>query len=119
MAVRFHRPQNAARTIEKVKETEDRRTWRRLRSRSNAEDFSVPQGIGMLLFKDFYLVKTPAGLKTLVWFAQSREFRATIEKFWELIRGTIRKDFKDLAFSPTEVNSLLKVVSANLSGHYL
>ncbi|KAH7142565.1 hypothetical protein B0J13DRAFT_636003 [Dactylonectria estremocensis] len=119
IAVRFHRPQNAARALTEVKATEDRQVWRWLRSRSNVEDFSDPQGIGMSLFKDFYLAKTPTGPKTSVWLAQSQELRAALEKFWESIRGTIRKDFEDSAFSPAEVDSLLEVVSANLSEQYL
>ncbi|KAH8659697.1 hypothetical protein BGZ61DRAFT_464929 [Ilyonectria robusta] len=103
MAVRFHRPQNAARTFKEVKETEDRHVWRWLRSRSsNVEDFGDPQGIGMSLFKDFYLAKTPTGPKTSVWLAQSQELRAALEKFWESIRRAIRKDFEDSAFGPAE-----------------
>ncbi|KAL6405574.1 hypothetical protein AUP68_11334 [Ilyonectria robusta] len=120
IAVRFHRPQNAARTLKEVKETEDRHVWKWLRSRSsNVEVFGDPQGIGMSLFKDFYLAKTPTGPKTSVWLAQSQELRAALEKFWESIRGTIRNDVEDSAFSPAEVDSLLEVVSANLSEQYL
>ncbi|KAH6980450.1 hypothetical protein EDB80DRAFT_825845, partial [Ilyonectria destructans] len=120
IAICFHRPQNAARTLKEVKETEDRYIWKWLRSRrSNVEDFGDPQGIGMSLFKDFYLAKTPTGPKTSVWLAQSQELRAALEKLWKSIRGTIRKDFEDSAFSLAEVDSLLEVVSANLSEQYL
>ncbi|KID83176.1 hypothetical protein MGU_09539 [Metarhizium guizhouense ARSEF 977] len=121
LAVRFHRPQNAPRTVEEVKRTEDRHAWRRRPRFSNdVEGFGVvPQGIGMSLVKNFYLANTPVGPKNSVWLAQSRQLRATLEKFWELIRQTIQEDFKDSDFSPAEVDSLLEVVSANLSGQYL
>ncbi|KAH7116470.1 hypothetical protein EDB81DRAFT_848429 [Dactylonectria macrodidyma] len=101
--------ENAARTLTEVKATEDRQVWRWLRSRS----------IGISLFKNFYLTKTPTGPKTSVWLAQSQGLRAALEKFWESMRGTIRKDFEDSAFSSSEVDSLLEVVSANLSEQYL
>jgi hypothetical protein len=120
MAVRFHRPQNAARTVEEVKRTEDREVWkRRPQFRSHMGNSGDHQDIGMSFVKNFYLANTPTGPKTSVWLTQSQQLRATLETFWESIRKTIKKDFEDSDLSLAEVNSLLEVVSANLSRQYL
>lgn len=118
MAVRFYGPQNTPRTLEEVKRTKDRHAWsRRPPFRIDVEGFGVvPQGIGMSLVRNFYLAKAPVGPKNSAWLAQSRHLRAALKKFWELIRKSVQEDFKDSAFDPAEINSLLEVVSANLSG---
>lgn len=119
-AVRFHRPQNAPRTVEEVKKTEDRHAWRRRpRFRGDVEDSGDPQGMGMSLVKNFYLANAPVGPKTSAWLAQTQQLRATLETFWESMRITIKQDFEGSDFSPAEVDSLLEVVSAHLSGQYL
>jgi hypothetical protein len=42
-----------------------------------------------------------------------------LEIFWESIRGTVSDELGGSAFSLVEVDSLLEVVSANLSPEYL
>ncbi|KAK8913387.1 hypothetical protein VCV18_011393 [Metarhizium anisopliae] len=121
MAVRFHRPQNVPRTVEEVKRTEDRPAWRRRpRFRGDVEGLGVvPQGVGMSLVQNFYLANAPVGPKNYAWLAQSRQLRATLEKFWEPIRKSIQEDFQGSDFNPPEVDSLVEMVSANLSEQYL
>ncbi|GKU15073.1 unnamed protein product, partial [Fusarium langsethiae] len=119
LAVRFHRPQNAARTVQEVRATEDRESWKPRRSESYKENLSLLQRIGAALIRDFYLAKPPTGPKNADWLARSRVLRTALEKFWESIRGTIREEFRSSAYSPAEVDSLLEVVSANLSAEYL
>ncbi|WKT54251.1 hypothetical protein QSH57_004835 [Fusarium oxysporum f. sp. vasinfectum] len=119
LAVRFHRPQNAARTLQEVSTTEDREFWKPRRSESYKEDLGLLQGIGTSLIRDFYLAKPPTGPRNADWLARSRVLRTALEKFWESIRGTVREEFRSSAYSPAEVDSLLEVVSANLSAEYL
>ncbi|KAL5592256.1 hypothetical protein FOVSG1_006192 [Fusarium oxysporum f. sp. vasinfectum] len=57
LAVRFHRPQNAARTVQEVSATEDRESWKPRRSESYKEDLGLLQDIGTSLIRDFYLAK--------------------------------------------------------------
>jgi hypothetical protein len=119
LAIRFHRPQNTAKTVQEVRATEDRESWKPRRSESYNEDLSLLQRIGTSLIKDFYLAKPPTGPKNADWLARSWVLRTTLEKFWESIRGTVREEFGGSAFSPSEIDSLLEVVSANLSAEYL
>ncbi|EXK77800.1 hypothetical protein FOQG_17504 [Fusarium oxysporum f. sp. raphani 54005] len=119
LAVRFHRPQNAARTVQEVRATEDRETWKPRRSESYKEDLGLLQHIGASLIRDFYLAKPPTGPRNADWLTRSRVLRTALEKFWESIRGTVREEFRNSAYSPAEVDSLLEVVSANLSAEYL
>ncbi|KAH7150598.1 hypothetical protein DER46DRAFT_613672 [Fusarium sp. MPI-SDFR-AT-0072] len=109
LAVRFHRPQNAARTVQEVSTTEDREFWKPRRSESYKEDLGLLQDIGTSLIRDFYLAKPPTGPRNTDWLARCRES----------IRGTIREEFRSSAYSPAEVDCLLEVVSANLSAEYL
>ncbi|KAH7114093.1 hypothetical protein EDB81DRAFT_862442 [Dactylonectria macrodidyma] len=118
-AVRFYRPQNAARIVQEVRATEGRESWKPRRSKSYKEDLGLLQHIGTSLIRDFYLAKLLTGLKNADWLAQSRALRIALEKFWEPIRGTVREEFGGSAFSLAEVGSLLEVVSANLSAEYL
>ncbi|KAI8648819.1 hypothetical protein NCS56_01497800 [Fusarium sp. Ph1] len=119
LAVRFHRPQNAARTVQEVRATEDRESWKPRHSESYKEDLGLLERIGTSLIRDFYLAKPPTGPKNADWLARSRVLRTALEKFWESIRGTVREEFGGSAFSLAEVDSLLEVVSANLSAEYL
>ncbi|SCO76823.1 uncharacterized protein FRV6_01035 [Fusarium oxysporum] len=119
LAVRFHRPQNAARTVQEVSTTEDREFGKPRRSESYKEDLGLLQDIGTSLIRDFYLAKPPTGPRNADWLVRCRVLRTALEKFWELIRGTVREEFRSSAYSPAEVDSLLEVVSANLSAEYL
>lgn len=79
---------------------------------------AVVEKIGDSLFKNFYEVRPPTGPKTSAWLAQHRELRSSLEKFWDSIRKTIRKDFDASDLRETEISDLMKIVSAGLSKVY-
>ncbi|KAJ4044767.1 hypothetical protein NW761_008317 [Fusarium oxysporum] len=119
MAVRSHRPQNAARTLNQVYATEHRESWK-LR-RMIKPDAVVFQRIGRAFIRDFYNIKPPTGPRNDNWLWQSRALRTAVEKFWESIGGFLREELtnSEPAFTEEEVDSLLSVVSANLSAEYI
>jgi hypothetical protein len=119
LAVRLHRPQNAARTVEEVRATEDRESWKLCRSESYTENLTLLQHIGASLNRDFFSAKPPTGPKNADWLVRSRALRTPLEKFWKSMRGVVRDELHGSAFNPAEVESLLQVISANLSAEYL
>ncbi|OAR01728.1 hypothetical protein LLEC1_03268 [Akanthomyces lecanii] len=78
----------------------------------------VGRQIGASLLNDFYQARPPTGPKTMAWLDQHRQLRAHLEKFWQSIRKTIRRDFEASDFRVTEIDSLMEVVSASLSEAY-
>lgn len=74
--------------------------------------------IGTSFLKNFYQVKPPTGVKNTAWLERQRELRTHLEKFWQSIRVTIRRDFEASDLTATEVNELMKVLSASLSEGY-
>ncbi|KAF5676961.1 hypothetical protein FDENT_9342 [Fusarium denticulatum] len=119
LAVCLHRPQNAARTVEEVRATEDRESWKLCRPESYTENLTLLQHIGTSLNRDFFSVKPPIGPKNADWLVRSRALRTPLEKFWTSMRGVVRDELHGSAFNPAEVESLLQVTSANLSAEYL
>ncbi|KAL4779955.1 hypothetical protein BJX76DRAFT_361289 [Aspergillus varians] len=115
-SVRFHRPQNTPKMIQEVRKTEDRPSWTTV---NIPHDPSYLQRIGVPLIKDFYLVKPPTDPKTAATLARSRASCAALERFWESIRGIVQKDLYDSGHKKAEADSILEVVSVNLSREYL
>lgn len=117
--VRLHRPQNRARVLEEAIESENREGWKRLRSGSPSVSPQVLENVGSALVEDFYREKAPSGPRNMAWLRRSQAIRAALEKFWASIRAIIRREFDVSAFSPGERDSLLEIVSANLSPEYV
>ncbi|KID83354.1 hypothetical protein MGU_09352 [Metarhizium guizhouense ARSEF 977] len=121
MAVLFHRPQNTNGTACDFKTLKERHSCvlaLSMRKNDEAEYSRDRQNIGRSLLKNFSPANAPAGPKTPAWLAKSQQLRADLETFWESIRRTLRKEFKDWDLSPAEADDLLEVISVNLSDQY-
>lgn len=121
MAVLFHRPQNTNGSADDLKTLKERHSCvlaLSMRKNDNAEYSRDRQNIGRSLLKNLSPANAPAGPKTPAWLAKSQQLRADLETFWESIRRTLRKEFKDCDLSPAEADDLLEVISVNLSDQY-
>ena len=118
LSVRLHRPQNRVRVIEEVVESENREGWKKIKSGSATVPKQALATAGSALVRDFYQRKGPSGPRNMEWLRQSQVFRAALEKFWTSMRAIIRREFDGPAFSLGETDSLLQIVSANLSPQY-
>ena len=119
LIVRSHRPLFKFRKLDDVRRTENRSPWRPLLFGKFSNESGVCREIGTSFIKDFYRATPPTGPKTQAWLNHYRVLRTHLLKFWESIRETIKRDFKLSGFNPTEIDSHLKVVSANLSEQYI
>lgn len=119
LSVRLHRPQNRARALEEVIESENREGWKRMECESPAVLKQALEIVGSALVEDFYQRKGPSGPRNMGWLKQSQALRAALEKFWASMRAIIRREFDGSAFSPVERDSLLQIVSANLGQQYV
>ncbi|KAG5814862.1 hypothetical protein H9Q74_002612 [Fusarium xylarioides] len=120
IAVQSHRPQNTTRAPEEIIATEDRVSWKLVQPFEINQD--VCRDIGTAFVKDFYHVKPPTGPKNVEWLSQSQALSKATEKFWESIRGFMRKELtqRDIkAFTLEEADTLLGVASAHLSEEYI
>lgn len=121
MAVLFHRPLNTNASADDIKTLEKRHSCflaLKMRKKADAECSRDRQNIGKSLLKNFSPANAPAGPKTPAWLAKSQQLRADLETFWESIRRTLRKEYKDCDLSPAEADGLLEVISVNLSDQY-
>ena len=125
LLVRLHRPLNSWRMLDEVIESEDREGWKRLKSEVGVGSRKPPisrQAIidmGSALLEDFYTKKGTDGPKDMNWLRRSQASRAALEKFWASMRATIRNELDGCPFSLAERESLLHIVSANLSSEYI
>lgn len=125
LLVRLHRPQKSCRTSEDLIESEDREGWKRLKLEADADSREPPVSaegmiaMGSALFEDFYQRKSLAGPNDVKWLRQSQASRAALEKFWATMRVIIKHEFDGCAFSLAEKESLLQIISANLSPQYI
>ena len=119
VAVRLHRPQNKARVIEEAVESENREGWKGLQLDPPGLSWKALEKVGSALVENFYREKAPSGPKNTGWLRRSQAIRAALEKFWASMRGIIRLGFDRSAFSPREIDSLLEIISANLTPEYL
>ncbi|KAI0386885.1 hypothetical protein F5Y04DRAFT_73414 [Hypomontagnella monticulosa] len=126
VAVRLSRPQNKARHVDEVMQSEadrDRPGWKCRRCKNSPpfmENKDVLRGLnksGKVLLENFY-AKPIAGPRNMEWIRQSRENRAALESFWVSIRGLIRKDFVSDPFTKEEIDGLLDVISADKTTEY-
>ncbi|KAF5562525.1 ycfA domain-containing protein [Fusarium phyllophilum] len=120
IAVQSHRPRNTAREPEEVIATEDRVSWKM------AQPFGINtdmyRDIGMEFTRDFYHAKPPTGPKSAEWLSHSQALSMANEKFWEAIRGFLKKQLTqrdNKAYTLEEVDSLLGIASAHLSEEYI
>ncbi|KAF5586836.1 ycfA domain-containing protein [Fusarium pseudoanthophilum] len=119
VAVLSHTPRNTARHLHDVIAQEDRECWK------SQQPFDIDgvvfERIGKAFMRDFFDVKPSTGPKSPDSISQSRALRIAVEKFWESIRAFLRKDLtrSGPGFTQEEVDSLLGVVSANLSAEYI
>lgn len=105
--------------IEEVIESENREGWKRLKSEDPGASRQAVESMGSALIEDFYQKKGPNGPKDMGWLKQSQALRAVLENFWASMRAILRHEFDKSAFSPGEKDSLLQIVSANLSPQYV
>ncbi|KAF5556912.1 ycfA domain-containing protein [Fusarium mexicanum] len=119
IAVQSHRPRNAARAPEEVIATEDRVSWKL--AQPFGFNMDVYKDIGIAFARDFYHVKPPTGPKSVEWLSHSQALCTANEKFWEAIRGFLRKQLtqRDNGYTLEEVEALLGVASAHLSKEYI
>ncbi|KAF5694867.1 hypothetical protein FDENT_996 [Fusarium denticulatum] len=119
VAVLSHTPRNRARHLHDVIAQEDRECWK------TQQPFNIDgivfERISKAFMKDFFRVNPPTGPKSPESISQSWALRVAVEKFWESIRAFLRKDLtrSGPGFTQDEVDSLLGVVSANLSAEYI
>ncbi|CAJ0543905.1 Ff.00g039850.m01.CDS01 [Fusarium sp. VM40] len=119
LAVRLHRPQNAARTVADVRATENREPWNPRPTDRYPNDMGHLHDIGMSLVRDFYFAKQPTGPKNADWITRSQDLRAALEKFWTSIREIVTKEFRSSTFSPESIDDLIKPISAHSTAEYL
>ena len=124
--VRLHRPHNGQIMREELIESEDREVWKRLKklkvragSRQPAVSSQAKINMGLALIENFYHKKSCDGPKDMKWVRQSQASRAALENFWATMRAVFKHEFEGCAFSLAERESLLEILSANLSPQYL
>lgn len=118
VSVRLHRPQNVARDIDEVLQSENRVAWKgwKISGYLTEEDTT---SLGTALFTDFYEAPLPTGQKNSIWFSRSRNIRQALEAFWTGLRKTPKRVLEMSDFSIVEVRESLDVISANLSQEYI
>ncbi|KAH6952089.1 hypothetical protein DER45DRAFT_636384, partial [Fusarium avenaceum] len=119
LAVRLHRPKNAARTFADVRATENREPWNPRPADRYPHEMNHLHEIGTSLVRDFYFAKLPTGPKNADWITRSQDLRAALEKFWTSIRELVRKELHSSSFSPERIDELVKVISAQSTAEYL
>lgn len=118
VSVRLHRPQNVARDIDEVEQSEKREVWkgRKIPGYLTEEDGI---SLGTALLKDFYEAPWPSGQKNSTWLNRSQNIRKALEAFWRGLRKTPKRVFEESDFSKEEIRANLEVISANLSQEYI
>lgn len=118
VSVRLHRPQNVARDIDEVLQSENRVAWKGWKiSGYLTEEDTI--SLGTALFTDFYEAPLPSGQKNSIWFSRSQNIRQALEAFWKGLRKTPKWVLETSDFSIEEVRESLEVISANLSQEYI
>ncbi|KAF4627824.1 hypothetical protein G7Y89_g10331 [Cudoniella acicularis] len=126
VAVRLHRPQNIARHINEVQNSEHRRCWKTfaLNHPFGLEEATAHKeniALGTALHKGFYdaYSKLPTGKKSTEWLAGTQAIRESIERFWAGFRYCSKATLKQLNLSDQDITDLLEVISANLTPEYI
>ena len=117
VSVRLHRPQNKAREIEEVEQSENRVVWKgRKISGYLTKDDCI--GLGSALLKEFYDAPLPSGQKNLTWLNRSQHIRKALEAFWRGLRKSPKSVFETSNFSTEEIRACLEIISGNLTQEY-
>jgi hypothetical protein len=118
VSVRLHRPQNKARDIEKLEESEKRIAWKgwKIPGYLTSDDTI---SLGTALLKDFYGAPLPSGPKKSTWINRSQTIRKALEAFWTGLRKTPKKVFEMSGFDAEEVRATLEIISSNLTQEYI
>ena len=118
VSVRLSRPQNKARDINEVLESDDREAWKahRLSISLSAPGIIV---LGTAILKNFYKAALPSGQKDYSWLMRSRANRNALEAFWRGMRECFQGTFERSKFTREEGRATLNVISANLSPEYI
>lgn len=118
VSVRSHRPQNVARDIDEVLQSENRVAWKGWKiSGYLTEEDTI--SLGTALLTDFYEAPLPSGQKNSIWFSRSQNIRQALEAFWRGLRKTPKLVLEMSDFSIEEIRESLEVISANLSQEYI
>jgi hypothetical protein len=120
VSVRLHRPQNEARDLDEVIQSENRVAWKRMNTEYIlSEDDKVI--LGKALLKDFYDASSPlpGGKRNPSWLKHSQTLRKALETFWRGMRERSRRMLERSDFNVEEVNATLENISANLSPEYI
>ncbi|MCJ1436970.1 hypothetical protein MMC27_006353 [Xylographa pallens] len=117
VSIRLHRPQNEARDMDEVEQSEKRVTWKGRKIGAYLTDDDQIT-LGTALIKDFYEALLPSGQKNAAWLSRSQIIRAALEAFWRGLRKTPKWVFEQSDFSPDETQASLAVISANLTQEY-
>ncbi|MCJ1294289.1 hypothetical protein MMC34_005847 [Xylographa carneopallida] len=117
VSIRMHRPQNRARDMDEVEQSEKRVAWkgRKIPGYHTNEDHIA---LGTALFRDFYEAPLLSGQKNAAWLSRSQSIRAALEAFWKGLRKTPKLVFELSGFSKDETQASLAVISANLTQEY-
>lgn len=118
VSVRLHRPQNVARDIDEVEQSENREAWK---GRKILGYFTEQDSInlGTALLKFFYETPWPNGQKNSTWLHRSQNIRKALENFWRGMRKMPKEVFEASNFSKEEIRACLEVIPANLSQEYI
>ncbi|KAF7858867.1 hypothetical protein EAF04_008909 [Stromatinia cepivora] len=118
VAIRLHRPQNHARTVDEVRQSENRKPWKafNLKRHFTHEECSK---LGKALFKNFYEVRLPSSRKDMAWLDHTKSIRKALEAFWQGIRKDCTTVWKMNGFTEDEVADELEYISATETQEYL
>ncbi|MCJ1385691.1 hypothetical protein MMC17_008814 [Xylographa soralifera] len=117
VSVRLHRPQNEARDMDEVEQSEKRVTWKGRKIGGYLTDDDCIT-LGTALLRDFYEAPLPGGQKNAIWLSRSQTIRTALEAFWSGLRKTPKMVFELSDFDPDETQASLAVISANLTQEY-
>lgn len=118
VSVRLHRPQNVARDIDEVVQSENRVAWKAWKIPGYLTEEDTIR-LGSALLTDFYEAPLPSGQKNSIWLSRSQNIRQALEAFWTGLRKTLKRVLEMSDFSKEETHVSLEVISADLSQKYM
>lgn len=118
VSIRLHRPQNKARELDEVLQSENRIAWKSWKLPGYLMDNEIIE-LGTALLRDFYEAPLPTGQKNLTWINRSRSLRRALEAFWRGLRKTPKMVFENGDFSAEEVHACLEVISSTTTREYI
>ncbi|ORX99972.1 hypothetical protein BCR34DRAFT_576209 [Clohesyomyces aquaticus] len=119
VSVRLHRPQNAIRSIDDCKVTEQRESWKEYRHEHHHPTMQEMSKLGTNLMARFYKVGAPSGPRNLVWLKKAQESRAAQESFWAGMRKIFERRYAGSTLTEQELSGLLQILSISSTPEYL